>query len=108
MTKLAGIAVDSTDVLVSVSGPGITYSHVKNDKTKDIHMQSINQRTLNNYNDRDIVPWIDKQEGLTQLIACPDNYTLFQCHEVELMLCNVLQICGNPRGFTLNKKICER
>lgn len=106
MTKLAGIAVNSTDVLVSVSGPGITSSHVKYDATRNIRMRSINQRTVNIYNDRDIVPWIDSQEGLTQIVTCPDQYGIFQCHAVELTLCNIFQLCGNPKQITLNEKIC--
>lgn len=107
MTKLSGIAVNSTDVLVSVSGPGITYSHTKYQQTKDIKMEWINQRTINIYNDRDIVPWIDQQEGLIQVITCPANYSLFECHEVKKTLCNLVQLCGNSQRFTLNPEMCE-
>lgn len=106
MAKLAGMAVNSTDVLVSVSGPGITYSHVKYNQTKNINMNSINRRTLNIYNDRDIVPWIDRQEGLTQLLVCPPDYALVECHSIQRTLVNVLQICGDSNEFIKNDTLC--
>lgn len=106
LAKLAGITLTTTDALVSISGPGITYTHAKLDETYNIDMESINRRTVNLYNDRDIVPWIDKQEGLIQLITCPSYFSNLRCHSIQPLLCNVLKLCGNTRQFRVNKDIC--
>lgn len=107
LTKLAGISLNSSAALVSVSGPGASYSHNKNEETSSLSMDFVNRRTLNILSDRDVVPWIDKQEGLVQLLTCPSNYSFLQCHSVQLTLCNVIKICGNPKKFKFNEKICQ-
>ncbi|CAF3934304.1 unnamed protein product [Adineta steineri] len=106
LAKLAGIALNTTDALVSISGPGITYTHAKLYETSHVDMQSINRRTVNLYNDRDVVPWIDKKEGLIQLITCPKTFSNLQCHSMPPILCNVIKMCGNTRQFRVDKNIC--
>jgi hypothetical protein len=109
LAKLAGIGIRRTDLIVSISGPGITYSHTKYDeqKIKFVTTESLNARIFNIIHDRDMVPWADKQEGLVQTITCPKSYSRIQCHAILPMFCNMLQNCGNPRKFTINKNICK-
>ncbi|CAF1241709.1 unnamed protein product, partial [Didymodactylos carnosus] len=107
LAKLAGIALNDTNVLISISGPGITYSHAKMDETKHVSMDTINKRIFNLYNDRDIVSWADKQEGLTQQMMCPKHFNFFQCHYINPFLCHVVKECGNTRLFHVNQKICD-
>jgi putative lipase involved disintegration of autophagic bodies len=106
LAKLSGIALNFTDVLISVSGPGITHAHATVDQTKDVPMETINRRIFNIYHDRDLVPWIDKQEGLIQIVTCPSEFKRLQCHYVTPLFCQVVRICGNPRGFKVNPNIC--
>lgn len=106
LAKLSGIALNFTDVLISVSGPGITHAHATVDQTKDVPMETINRRIFNIYHDRDLVPWIDKQEGLIQIVTCPSEFKRLQCHYVAPLFCHVVRICGNPRGFKVNPNIC--
>ncbi|CAF1655063.1 unnamed protein product, partial [Didymodactylos carnosus] len=91
----------------SVSGPGITYAHSKIEETKHFTMEMINKRVFNIFHDRDLVPWFDKQEGLTQIVSCPKKFNRFKCHTATRLFCNVVKICGNPRNFTINPAICE-
>ncbi|CAF0987314.1 unnamed protein product, partial [Didymodactylos carnosus] len=107
LAKLAGIALNNTAVIISISGPGVSYSRAKYDETKNILMDSINQRVFNIIHDRDIVPWADKQAGLIQQITCPKAYSRLQCHSINPIFCNLLKNCGNPRGFKINKEICQ-
>lgn len=106
LAKLSGIALNFTDVLISVSGPGITHAHATVDQTKHISMEIINRRIFNIYHDRDLVPWTDKQEGLIQIVTCPSDYQRIQCHYVKPLFCHIVRICGNPRGFRVNSDIC--
>ena len=107
LAKLAGSALfNETSVAVSVSGPGITYSHTKMDETKNIPMTDIHRKTFNIYHDRDVVTWSDKQEGLQQAITCPLEYNFLQCHYINPFMCAVIQQCGNTRRFQFNKAIC--
>jgi putative lipase involved disintegration of autophagic bodies len=107
LAKLAGIGLNRTNLIVSISGPGITYSHTKYDEIKYVTTESLNARIFNIIHDRDIVPWADKQEGLIQIITCPKQYNRVQCHKILPMFCNMLKNCGNPRNFTINKNICK-
>jgi hypothetical protein len=107
LAKLAGIGLNRTKLIVSISGPGITYSHRKYNETRYVTTQSLNARIFNILHDRDIVPWADKQEGLIQMITCPEQYNRIQCHAILPMFCNMLQNCGNPRKFAINKDICQ-
>jgi hypothetical protein len=102
LAKLAGLYLNRTKLIVSISGPGITYSHAKYVAT-----ESLNARIFNILHDRDIVPWADKQEGLIQMITCPEQYNRIQCHAILPMFCNMLQNCGNPRKFAINENICK-
>ena len=106
LAKLSGIALNFTDILISVSGPGITHAHATVDQTRDIPMETINRRIFNIYHDRDLVPWTDKQEGLIQIVTCPKEFKRIQCHYVTPLFCHVVRICGNPRGFKVNPNIC--
>lgn len=107
LAKLSGIALNFSSVLISVSGPGITHAHATVDRTKDIPISAINGRIFNIYHDRDLVPWVDKQEGLIQIVTCPKHYRRLQCHSVTPLFCHVVQICGNPRHFRVNPNICQ-
>lgn len=106
LAKLSGIALNFTDVLISISGPGITHAHATVDQIRDIPMKTINRRIFNIYHDRDLVPWIDKQEGLTQIVTCPLKFRRLQCHSITPLFCHVVRICGNPRQFKVNSEIC--
>ncbi|UJR24770.1 hypothetical protein I4U23_006144 [Adineta vaga] len=64
LAKLAGIGLNKTDLIVSISGPGVTFSHTKYEESKHVTTESLNLRIFNLFHDRDIVPWADKQEGL--------------------------------------------
>jgi len=108
LAKLAGIALNNTAVIVSISGPGISYSRAKYTETKDTLMETINKRIFNIIHDRDIVPWADKQAGLIQQITCPKAFTRLQCHSINPIFCNLLENCGNPRKFGINKDICQQ
>jgi hypothetical protein len=105
LAKLAGIGLNRTKLIVSISGPGITYSHRKYNETRYVTTESLDARIFNILHDRDIVPWADKQEGLIQMITCPKQYSRIQCHAILPMFCNMLQNCGNPRKFAINKDI---
>ncbi|UJR21452.1 hypothetical protein I4U23_024537 [Adineta vaga] len=108
LAKLAGSALlNETSVVVSVSGPGITYSHTKTDETKAIPMADIHKKIFNIYHDRDVVSWSDKQEGLQQEITCPLKYNFLQCHYINPFMCAVIQQCGNTKQFKFNQAICE-
>jgi putative lipase involved disintegration of autophagic bodies len=107
LAKLAGIGLNRTNLIVSISGPGITYSHTKYDEIKFVTTESLNARIFNIIHDRDMVPWADKQEGLIQTITCPKHYTRIQCHAILPMFCNMLRNCGNPRKFMINENICK-
>jgi putative lipase involved disintegration of autophagic bodies len=107
LAKLAGIGLNRTKLIVSISGPGITYSHRKYNETRYVTTESLDARIFNILHDRDIVPWADKQEGLIQMITCPKQYSRIQCHAILPMFCNMLQNCGNPRKFAINKDICQ-
>ncbi|CAF0932459.1 unnamed protein product [Adineta steineri] len=108
LAKLAGAALlNETSVVVSVSGPGITYSHAKMDETKNIPMADIHKKIFNIYHDRDVVSWSDKQEGLQQAITCPSKYNFLQCHYINPFMCAVIQQCGNTKQFKFNKSVCE-
>lgn len=106
LAKLAGIVSNKTDALISFSGPGISYARTKLKDTRYIDKESINRRTINIYNDRDIVPQADKQEGLIQLVTCPQQFSFTQCHAILPFFCNVVKLCGNPRQFRINQNIC--
>ena len=106
LAKLSGIALNFTEVLISISGPGITHAHATVDQTRDVPMEIINRRIFNIYHDRDLVPWTDKQEGLIQIVTCPSHFHRLHCHYVTPLFCHVVQICGNPRGFRVNPDIC--
>jgi len=69
-------------------------------------METINRRIFNIYHDRDIVPMVDKQEGLIQIVTCPSDFERLQCHYITPLFCHVVRICGNPRGFKVNPNIC--
>jgi hypothetical protein len=108
LAKLAGSALlNETSVVVSVNGPGITYSHAKMDETKNIPMADIHKKIFNIYHDRDVVSWSDKQEGLQQEITCPSKYNFLQCHYINPFMCAVVQQCGNTKQFKFNKSVCE-
>jgi hypothetical protein len=94
-------------MVVSVNGPGITYSHAKMDETKNVEMVNIHKKIFNIYHDRDVVSWGDKQEGLQQAITCPAEYNFLQCHYINPLLCAVLRQCGNTKKFKLNAIICK-
>ena len=105
---MAGSALlNETSVVVSVSGPGITYSHAKMDETKHIPMAAIHRKIFNIYHDRDVVSWSDKQEGLQQEITCPLKYNFLQCHYINPFMCAVIQQCGNTKDFQFNPAVCE-
>lgn len=106
LAKLSGIALNFTNVLISVSGPGITHAHATVDQTRDVSLETINRRIFNIYHDRDLVPWTDKQEGLIQIVTCPSNFARLHCHYVTPLFCHVVRICGNPREFRVNPEIC--
>jgi hypothetical protein len=108
LAKLAGIALNNTAVVVSISGPGISYSRAKYSETENTLMETINKRIFNIIHDRDIVPWADKQAGLIQQITCPKAFTRLQCHSINPIFCNLLENCGNPRKFGINKDICQQ
>ncbi len=107
MAKSVGIGLNRTDSIVSISGPGITYSHTKYDEIKFVSAESLNTCILNIIHDRDMVLWADKQEGLIQTITCPKQYNRIQCYAILPMFCNMLRKYGNPRDFTINENICE-
>jgi len=46
----------------------------------------------------DIVPQVDKQTGLTQVITC--SASALDCHAIERTLCSLYSNCGDPRGRT--------
>ncbi|CAF1667410.1 unnamed protein product [Rotaria sp. Silwood1] len=107
LAQLAGIAMNNTVAVVSISGPGISNSRAKYSETKDILMETINERVFNIINDRDLVPWVDPQVGLVQKITCPNEFSRLQCHQISPILCNLLKSCGNPRKFKINQDICR-
>lgn len=107
LAKLSGIALNFTNILISIAGPGITHAHVTVDRTKNVSLSSINRQIFNIYHDRDLVPWIDKQEGLIQIISCPSNFQRLQCHQIQPLFCHVVEICGNPRHFRVNENFCR-
>lgn len=107
LAKLAGIALNNTHVILSISGPGIVYTRAKYDQTDDIRMETINQRVFNIIHDRDVVPWADKQSGLVQYLTCPRDYNRLQCHSINPIFCKVLSYCGNRKHFKINKDICQ-
>ena len=108
LAKLAGTALlNETSMVVSVSGPGITYTHAKMDETKNVEMADIHKKIFNIYHDRDVVAWGDKQEGLQQVITCPSTYTFLQGHYINPFLCTVLRQCGNTKQFKINAAICK-
>lgn len=107
LAKLAGIALNNTAVVVSISGPGVSYARAKYIETKNILMDTINKRIFNIVHDRDVVPWADNQAGLIQQITCPKTYSRLQCHSINPIFCNFLKNCGNPRNFKINKDICQ-
>ena len=108
LAKLAGSAlINETSVVVSISGPGITYSHAKMDETKHVSMADIHQKIFNVFHDRDVVTWTDKQEGLQQAITCPSQYNFLQCHYINPFMCSVIQQCGNTKRFQFNEAVCQ-
>lgn len=108
LAKLSGAAlINETSVVISVNGPGITYSHAKMEATKRTSMSAIHKKIFNIYHDRDVVSWSDKQEGLQQAMTCPSKYTFLQCHYINPFMCAVIAQCGNTRGFRFNRTICD-
>ncbi|CAF2126748.1 unnamed protein product [Rotaria magnacalcarata] len=107
LAQLAGVAMNNTVAIVSISGPGISYSRAKYSETKDILMETIDARVFNIIHDRDIVPWADPQVGLVQKITCPKEYSRLQCHYVNPILCNLLKSCGNQKNFQLSEEFCR-
>ena len=103
---MSGIGVNFTDVLISFAGPGITHAHATLDRIRDVPMATIHQRIFNVYHDRDFVPWIDKQEGLIQIVSCPKTYRNMKCHSIVPLFCHLVRHCGNPRQFRVNEKLC--
>ncbi|CAF1041587.1 unnamed protein product [Adineta steineri] len=53
--QLAGIALNNTVVVVSISEPGISYSRAQYSETENILMDTINKRIFNIIHYRDVV-----------------------------------------------------
>ncbi|CAF3852144.1 unnamed protein product [Adineta steineri] len=75
LAQLAGIALNNTVVVVSISEPGISYSRAQYSETENILMDTINKRIFNIIHNRDVVRWADKHPGLIQYIICQKAYS---------------------------------
>jgi len=87
--------------IVSISGPGVSYSARKFDLPEDQDfLESTPLVTI--MPDNDIVPRIDLQLGMVQRIACHSG--LGYCHDLPSTICELLRNCGDPRGRLVHPK----
>jgi len=86
------------------SAPGAEYSA----KRFGIQVQSLKRNVVSVMPDHDVVPRVDLQGGMVQLIECRkkdgSEASALNCHSLVKTACEVWRTCGDDRDF---RKTCE-
>eukprot|EP00667_Euglena_gracilis_P001399 EG_transcript_1398 len=88
--------------VVSLSGPGISYS-VRKFKVPEAQDWLQRRPILTIMPDNDVVPRIDLQLGLVQHIACHGD--VGYCHDLPSTICELIRTCGDPMGRVVHPKV---
>lgn len=100
IAKIVAVKLNLTGI--AFEAPGLTYGARKFKLDSDV----LRKNVVNVVATNDVVPKIDKQSGLTQVIKCPSQNPL-TCHSLHVVLCELFTHCNASFGTnTLSPSFC--